>query len=163
DGDVTLTVLHSAHTTITARANGPYTIAEGQSLTLSAVGSSSLDGDPLTYSWDVNGDGVYGDATGINPTLTWAQLVALGINVGPTATQVVTILAVQLQADPCIPGQTALVVGGTTGNDTIIVNSAQQGVTVKINGATLGTFQPTGRIVVYAQAGDDDIQVAGGI
>jgi uncharacterized delta-60 repeat protein/CSLREA domain-containing protein len=56
-----------------------------------------------------------------------------------------------------------LVVYGTGGNDNIIVNPAQQGVTVKINGAVLGTFQPAGRIIVYGLAGDDDIQVAGGI
>ncbi len=63
---------------------GPYTVAEGNSLTLDASGSSDPDGDTLTYSWDVNGDGIFGDATGVNPTLNWAQLVALGINDGPT-------------------------------------------------------------------------------
>lgn len=36
-----------------------------------------------TYSWDVNGDSVFGDATGRNPTLTWSALAALGINDGP--------------------------------------------------------------------------------
>jgi PKD domain len=66
-----------------ASAGGPYTIMEGGSLTLDASASSDPDGDPLTYSWDVNGDGVFGDATGVNPTLTRAQLVALGINDGP--------------------------------------------------------------------------------
>ena len=36
------------------------------------------------FSWDVNGDGVYGDAVGQNPTLTWFQLQALGIVDGPS-------------------------------------------------------------------------------
>src|SRR5262249_45732195 len=36
----------------------------------------------LTYSWDINGDGVYGDATGVSPTLSWSQLQALGIGSG---------------------------------------------------------------------------------
>jgi hypothetical protein len=67
----------------TASAGGPYTVAEGGSLTLNASASSDPDGDPLTYSWDINGDGVFGDATGATPTLTWAQLNALGINDGP--------------------------------------------------------------------------------
>src|SRR5207342_2024496 len=35
------------------------------------------------------------------------------------------------------------------------------GVTVKINGTVWGTFQPTGRIIVYGLAGDDDIQASG--
>src|SRR5262249_25621717 len=36
-------------------------------------------------------------------------------------------------------------------------------VQVQINGSAVGTFTPMSRIVVYAQAGDDDVQVAAGI
>jgi hypothetical protein len=61
-------------------AGGPYTIDEGSPLNLS--GSATGTGQ-LAYSWDVNGDDVFGDATGPTPSLTWAQLVALGINNGP--------------------------------------------------------------------------------
>jgi Tol biopolymer transport system component len=68
-----------------ARAGGPYTVAEGGSLALDASGSFDLDGDPLSYSWDINADGVFGDTTGPNPTLTWAQLNDLGIADGPAS------------------------------------------------------------------------------
>jgi hypothetical protein len=61
-----------------ADANGPYTITEGDSLHLSAAGSSTGG----TVRWDVDGDGVYGDAVGYSPTLTWSQLQALGIQPG---------------------------------------------------------------------------------
>ncbi|MFI5455599.1 MAG: Ig-like domain repeat protein [Isosphaerales bacterium] len=66
----------------TADAGGPYSITQGDSLALNAGASSDPDGDPLTYSWDINGDGVYGDATGVSPTLTWAQLQSFGIGPG---------------------------------------------------------------------------------
>ncbi len=66
----------------TANAGGPYTAAEGSTLTLSGSGTDA-DGDALTYSWDVNGDGTYGDATGASPALNRAAREALGINDGP--------------------------------------------------------------------------------
>jgi murein DD-endopeptidase MepM/ murein hydrolase activator NlpD len=72
----------------TPSAGGPYAITEGGPLSLAATGSTDVDADPLTYSWDLNGDGVFGDATGLTPTLTWAQLQALGINRGGVLTNV---------------------------------------------------------------------------
>lgn len=69
----------------TADAGGPYSIKEGDNLVLDGSHSTDPDNDTLTYSWDVNGDGVFGDATGVNPTLTKAQLNALGINNGTAA------------------------------------------------------------------------------
>jgi glucose/arabinose dehydrogenase len=35
-------------------------------------GSSDPDGDAITYSWDLNGDGTYGDSTAANPSFTYA-------------------------------------------------------------------------------------------
>ncbi|HTK77203.1 MAG TPA: Ig-like domain repeat protein, partial [Gemmataceae bacterium] len=72
----------------TADAGGPYAITEGGVLTPIAALASDPDGDALTYSWDVNGDGVFGDVSGVEPTLTWAQLAVLGITDGPRANAV---------------------------------------------------------------------------
>jgi hypothetical protein len=69
-----------------AEAGGPYTVAEGASLTLDASGSVSPRNTVLSYRWDVDGDGDFDEnVTGQTPTLTWTQLVALGINDGPDA------------------------------------------------------------------------------
>jgi CSLREA domain-containing protein len=73
------------HSTVQVGAGGPYTISEGEGLTLSAVVTS---GKPADFSWDINGDGVFGDAIGPNPTLSWAQLQALGIVDGPSRFEV---------------------------------------------------------------------------
>jgi PKD repeat protein len=66
-----------------ADAGGPYTVTEGQPLSLDASGSSVADGDPLSFAWDLNGDGVFDDATGVSPTLGWSQLASRSINDGP--------------------------------------------------------------------------------
>jgi len=63
---------------LAATAGGPYAIAEGQPLALAGAGPA----DTVSYAWDVNADGVFTDAAGPSPALTWAQLVALGINDG---------------------------------------------------------------------------------
>jgi len=75
--------------TMGANAGGPYALSEGDSLTLAASASGG-DGGALTYSWDLNGDGAFGDAVGSNPALAWQQLEALSppINDGPATFQV---------------------------------------------------------------------------
>jgi uncharacterized delta-60 repeat protein len=54
-----------------------------------------------------------------------------------------------------------LYVGGTIGNDTITIRPANTsgGLSVVRNGANLGTFNPTGDVVVFGQAGADQISV----
>jgi ELWxxDGT repeat protein len=110
---------------LTATAGGPYTVTEGGSLTLHATASGSAGG-PLSYSWDVNGDGAFTDATGASPALTWAQLRALGLDggtsysvrvrvtdsVGDTVTSSPVALAVR---DAPLQRMTALLVRATEG------------------------------------------------
>jgi ELWxxDGT repeat protein/autotransporter-associated beta strand protein len=62
-----------------ANAGGPYTVSEGGSITLDASGStdSQQPNTTLTYAWDLNGNGIYGETgaaathgaeVGMNPT-----------------------------------------------------------------------------------------------
>jgi Ca2+-binding RTX toxin-like protein len=175
--DVTLTATFVANRSPVAAAGGPYTVVRGGTVTLDASGSTDPDqpNAGLVYEWDFDADGQYDDATGMAPNLSAVGLNSpetrtVGLRVTDaggltsTATAAVQVVVAALLPDPCDPGQQALFVGGTTGNDAIVVSPATGGaVQVQINGASVGTFTPTGRIVVYAQAGNDDVQVAGSI
>jgi hypothetical protein len=64
-------------------AGGPYSLVEGQSLGLNGSPAAGADPQSFDWSWDVNGDGVFADASGLSPTLSWQQLGDLGIDNGP--------------------------------------------------------------------------------
>ena len=56
-----------------ANAGGPYTVAEGGSVVVTASGSDP-EGDPLTFAWDLDNDGEFDDAAGESATFSAAEL-----------------------------------------------------------------------------------------
>lgn len=71
---------------------------------------------------------------------------------------------VGLQTDPADATKTALVVVGTSGNDSITLQAAAGGVVrVIFNSVNRGTYAPTGQIIVNAGSGNDTVVVGGGI
>jgi hypothetical protein len=105
---------YEAAPALAAGAGGPYAVLPGQSITLQGYGSSNFAG-PLTYSWDLNDDGIFGDSSLPNPVFSTAgyapgtlTTVALKItdsmsnSVVGTAT--VTILPLVLYVDPHAQG-----------------------------------------------------------
>jgi subtilisin-like proprotein convertase family protein len=82
---------------VVADSGGPYVIDEGEDLVLDASGSSA--GPTATYAWDLDGDGQFDDATGVNPTVPFATLAALGVGDGPTGPMTI---AVQVTEGPSV-------------------------------------------------------------
>jgi methionine-rich copper-binding protein CopC len=58
----------------TVQAGGPYTVIEGGSVSLAATGSDP-DGDPISYDWDLDGDGTF-ETTGQTATFSAAGIQA---------------------------------------------------------------------------------------
>jgi hypothetical protein len=77
----------------------------------------------------------------------------------PTLSQ--SVQQVAMQVDPADPTKTALAVGGTSGNDNIVIKPAdtQGNVQVTLNGIAQGTFHPTGHILMYGGPGNDTISL----
>ncbi|WP_436716681.1 DUF4347 domain-containing protein [Roseiconus lacunae] len=64
-------------------AGSAYVISEGGSLSLDGSDSSDANGDTLTYAWDIDNDGVFGETnepTSATATLSWATLQSFGID-----------------------------------------------------------------------------------
>jgi N-acetylneuraminic acid mutarotase len=114
------------------------------------------DGSPIqtVARTDSNGSGVSLDHTYTATGSYTVQVTATDKDNGtsPTASQSITLLTAEMQG-------TDLAVGGTTGNDTILLSPADTAghIAVSINGVAEGSFLPTGHILVYGQSGNDTI------
>ena len=64
---------------VIANAGSAHVINEGDSVTLNGSNSLNSDASPLTFSWDLNGDEIYGDVVGENLTVDWVILQSFGI------------------------------------------------------------------------------------
>jgi hypothetical protein len=176
-GDVNLTVNNVAPDV--APISGPSSAVRGQELDFSGSFTDVGTLDTQQVRWDF-GDGTVIDfhsTTDPNaltaPTHVYSAsgVYTLTLSVrdddgGLTSVRrAVTITAVAIEVDPCDSTKTALVVGGTTDSDVIVFNPQGNSgdIQVLINGVSEGVFHPTGLIIAYGQAGDDDIQVAGSI
>jgi subtilisin family serine protease len=68
--------------------------------------------------------------------------------------------SVQLVSDPCDLNRTALLVLGSDAGDTIVVSKARNTmVQVRVNGISMGTYAPTGSIIVDGRGGNDSITI----
>lgn len=156
--------------------SGPAVAVRGQSVTFTGDFSDVGTLDTHVVAWDF-GDGVQipfqpSTAPGaLAPSHAYANsgtyTVTFTVRDDDTGEDVVTtsivVVIAQLQPAPCGCG-TALVIGGTSAAETIVITPAAGGaVTVTINSVNIGTFNPSHAIVVHAYDGNDDVQIASSI
>jgi hypothetical protein len=153
--------------------SGPTIGVPGQPLTYSFAVTYGPKGPTQGITFSINyGDGTTLTTSAGGPSITLDHLYAAtgsftiqvtakdqnGV-VSQLATQSVKISTVAMESDP--NGGTDLAVGGNAaGRDTILVSAANtSGTTVSVtfDKAALGTFTPTGHILVYGQGGKDTI------
>ncbi|MET8150631.1 PKD domain-containing protein [Actinoplanes sp. NPDC049668] len=171
----TCAAVNSFAASVVADANGPYAVDEGSGVTLDATATTGA-GAGATYAWDLNGDGVYDDANGAEPTVSAAGLAALGLGDGPgtrtvgvrvsdgatvrTATSTLTVANVAPTATLTVPGS---VVAGTpvtitpAATDPSAADSTA-GFTYTIDYGD-GTTPDTVRTHTYASAGTYTVSV----
>lgn len=149
---------------------GPVSLTPGSDAVRGQVVSFEASGTGPEVSWTF-GDGAT-DGNVLSSSHVYADsgtydvgLVVEADTETTTVVRPVQITAAAIQEDLCDPTKTALVVGGTTQDDHILFNPgvASEDVAVKIDGASLGIFQPTGSLIAYGQAGNDTIELAASI
>ncbi|PAY20765.1 hypothetical protein CKO51_04555 [Rhodopirellula sp. SM50] len=115
-------------------AGAPYTINEGESLSLNGTNSSDANGDTLTFAWDLDNDGIFGETgepTTVTASVAWATLASFGIDDDGTYT-------IGLQVDDGNAGVTTQTTTVTVNNSapSLIVTgnaSVAQGATYTLN------------------------------
>lgn len=186
----------SAGTTTAPQANagGPYQVTAGQSVQLSAAGTTDASQAPstLTYKWDLNGNGIFGETgaaatngseVGMTPTFV-APASAAGKSVsvslqvidnqGVLSTDQATInvlapvnVSGPISIGPGPGGAKTLLVNGTAADDVIrIVAHGDKGdIAVLVNGVSQGVFAKASfsAVAVYGLAGNDFIEVDGDV
>jgi PGF-CTERM protein len=133
-------------TSTTVSVNAPPTAAfavstteptVGESVAFDASGSTDADGDVATYEWDLDGDGQYDDATGVETEFAFSSPgeVIVGLRVADDAgatNATATTLTVATEPTPT-PTETADPITGTTDP-------------TATSGTTAGTADPPGEV-----------------
>jgi VCBS repeat-containing protein len=158
-----------------ANANGPYTGDEGSPITFDGSASTDIDGDPLEYRWDFNGDGTWDTNWSIDPTASytwnddWSGNAILEVrdsdNATATATTSVTInnvppTIVSLSANGSYVGKpvtfTATITDPGADTHTYEWNFGDGSSTTTTTPATTHTYAAAGDYIVTLTVRDDD-------
>jgi len=109
----------------------PTTGAAPLTVTFDGTGSSDPDGDPLSYAWDLDGDGAYDDSTATRPTWTYTASGSYAAKLRVT--------------DP----------GGLSGTATVLVTVGNTPPTATITAPPAGTTWKVGDLISFSGSATD--------
>ena len=181
---ITVTAVNDAPTATNNAYSTSQATSVGGNVITDNTGSgadSDTDGNPLLVSsrtnpangtlvLNANGSFVYTPNSTFSGTDTFTYTISDGD--GGFHTAVVTIIvnpaaagSILTVTDTCSDGGTALLITGSSANDTIVVEPGLTNSTLKvtINGVSNTVAKPSGRIIVTGGAGNDNIQIAGAV
>ena len=98
-----------------------------------ATGSTDPDGDPMTYSWDLDGNGTYGDSTSATPSYTYTQNGQYNVGLRVSDNR------------------------GGVGTDTLTILVGSGGPTATIAAPAAGTLWKVGDVISFSGAGTDPV------
>jgi glucose/arabinose dehydrogenase len=102
---------------VASASASPTSGAAPLAVSFNGTGSSDPEGGPLTYEWDLDGDGAFDDATGAQPSRTYTQpgnyTVKLRVTDNAGATAVSSPLTIAANNTPPTPTITAPATGTT--------------------------------------------------
>jgi uncharacterized delta-60 repeat protein len=132
----------------TASAGGPYTVLEGGTVVLDASRTANPSNLPLTYTWDLNGNGTFGetgtaatrgDETGVNPTFnaagidgpgTYTVSVRVVDSLGRVSVASATVIIVNVPPTVSIGSDQSIKEGGTVSFHATVTDPGPGAVTV---------------------------------
>lgn len=135
-----------------ADAGGPYTVAEGATITLDASASTDADSAIAGYAWDLDRDGAFDDATGASPAFSppgaFTGVIAVRVSdaSGLASTDVARVAVTEANGPPTVavsPGglHQTVTVGTSTSFTATAVDPDGDAVGVRwlVDGAQVGT------------------------
>jgi PKD repeat protein len=84
-------------------------------------------------------------------------------HISQPTTATINVVPVAVETNPFNKNQTAIFVGGTSGNDTVNFIAAQGGIAVTVNGVSEGVYSTKGPLVVFGQGGKDVVNKSSGL
>ncbi len=131
-----------------ADVGGPYTAQVGDTLTVSATGSTDSDGSIVSYAWDLDDDGLYDDATGASTSFAATSVGTFTVSVQVTDDDGSTSIDTAEVTVSAVPATAGLVVVESSGSTSVSESGTSDTISVSL------ASQPTADVTIAISSND---------